>query len=97
MVPKTLTDCSPVLLEAARKVCLKEGIDFDALDLRQARGLLYFWCLYCGRTYPLTDLTISKKRKVCIHCNNSIKLRGASNKFGSIRRTIFFQRLRRSH
>jgi hypothetical protein len=83
-------------VKIAREVCLEQGVDFDSLDLRQARGLLYFWCLFCGRTYPLTDLVVSKKHKVCIHCNNSIKLRGASNKFGSLRRTIFFRRLSNS-
>jgi len=93
MVARTLTDCNPNLIAIARDVCLKEGLDFDALDIHQARGLLYFWCLTCRRTYPLTDLVISKKRKVCTHCGFSIKMHGASNKFGKLRRAILFKRL----
>jgi len=93
MVARTLTDCNPNLIAIAREVCSKEGLDFDTLEIHQARGLLYFWCLTCRRTYPLTDLVISKKRKVCTHCGLSIKMHGASNKFGKLRRAILFRRL----
>lgn len=93
MVAKVLTDCNPLLIDIAREVCIREGVDFDKLSGHQARGLLYFWCLTCHRSYPLTDLTISKKKKICVNCGHSVKVRGSSNRFGKLRRAIFFRRL----
>jgi hypothetical protein len=90
MTAQIPSDCDPLLVGIAKEVCSKEGIDFDSLSVHQTRGLMYFWCSTCAKTHPLTDLTISKKKKVCTHCNDSIRLYTTSNKFGKIRRSIFF-------
>jgi rRNA maturation endonuclease Nob1 len=86
-------DCNPALVTIAREVCSSEGINFDSLNLHQTRGLMYFWCSSCSGTHPLTDLVISRKKKICTHCGNSVKLHATSNKFGKVRRMIFFKHL----
>lgn len=96
MAEQIRESCDPVLVEIAREVCSKEGLDFESLTLHQTRGLLYYWCSTCSCTYPLTDLVIARKKKVCTHCNASIKLYATSNKFGKLRRAIFFEHLSRA-
>jgi hypothetical protein len=90
------SNCDPALVEIAREVCSKEGLNFESLTLHQTRGLMYYWCSTCAGTHPLTDLVISKKKKVCTHCDTSIKLYATSNKFGKLRRAIFFLHLERA-
>ncbi len=88
-------DCDPSLIEIAKEVCVKEGIDFDSLSINQTRGLMYYWCSDCSRTYPLSHLIISRRKKVCTQCNNAVKLYATSNKFGKLRRIIFFKQFKR--
>lgn len=82
-----------VLMEVAAGVCAMQQIDFESLDKQQTKGLLSFWCSTCGTVYPLTDLFLMKKKTMCNHCNNSVKLRASSNKFGKLRRNIFYRLL----
>ncbi len=77
------------LLEIARSVCQKEEIDFNSLDSRQIRGLIYYWCSSCSKTYPLTHLVVSKRRNRCGHCSDKVKIYSNSNKYGKLRRRIF--------
>ncbi len=93
MASQIAGNCDPNLVEIAREVCSKEGIDFDSLSVHQTRGLMCYWCSYCSRIYPLNHLTISRRKKVCTQCNNAVKLYATSNKFGKLRRTIFFKQL----
>jgi DNA-directed RNA polymerase subunit RPC12/RpoP len=85
------TEGNPSLTEIAREICLREGIKFHSLGANQIRGLTYYWCSDCSRTYPLSYLTIARRKKVCTQCNGSVKLYATSNKFGKIRRMIFRQ------
>jgi hypothetical protein len=39
---------------------------------------------------------ILKKKKVCTHCDTPVKLYATSNKFGKLRRAIFFKHLARA-
>lgn len=78
------------LLEIARKFCQQEGINFDSLGPQRQRGLVRFWCPGCKQTLPLTELTIARKKKMCTRCNSGLKLYSTSNKFGEVRRSIFF-------
>ncbi|WP_148701086.1 hypothetical protein [Candidatus Nitrososphaera evergladensis] len=93
MAQQIPSNCDPALVEIAREVCSKEGLDFESLTLHQTRGLMYYWCSTCSGTHPLTDLVILKKKKVCTHCDTPVKLYATSNKFGKLRRAIFFQHL----
>jgi hypothetical protein len=77
------------LIEIAKSVCSKEEIDFNSLDSRQVRGLIYYWCSSCSKTYPLTHLVVSKRRNRCSHCNDKVKIYSNSNKYGKLRRRIF--------
>ncbi len=79
------------LLEIARSVCMKEEIDFNSLDSRQVRGLIYYWCSTCSKTYPLTNLVVSKRRNRCGQCKDKVKIYSNSNKYGKLRRKIFNQ------
>lgn len=93
MAQQVPSNCDPALVEIAKEVCTKEGLNFESLTLPQTRGLLYYWCSNCAGTHPLTDLVISRKKKICTHCGTSIKLYATSNKFGKLRRMIFFAHL----
>ncbi|AIF83192.1 hypothetical protein NTE_01119 [Candidatus Nitrososphaera evergladensis SR1] len=77
------------LIEIAKDVCAEEAIDFDSLDARQVRGLIYYWCSSCNRIYPLTNLVVSKRKNICEHCKEKVKIYSNSNKYGKLRRRIF--------
>lgn len=83
------TEPDQFLIEIARDVCAKEEIDFNSLDVRQARGLIYYWCSSCNRIYPLTHLVVSKRKNICVHCKDKVKMYSNSNKYGKLRRRIF--------
>ncbi len=84
-----LSEPDQPLIEIAKSVCMKEEIDFNSLDSRQVRGLIYYWCSSCSKTYPLTHLVVSKRRNRCGHCNDKVKIYSNSNKYGKLRRRIF--------
>jgi hypothetical protein len=96
MVSKVLAECDPLLTQVAMEVCDQVGLNIADLSSYQVRGLINYWCLTCNKVYPLTDLRANNRRKECCHCLEAVKLRGASNKFGKIRRTIFFRLLSRN-
>jgi DNA-directed RNA polymerase subunit RPC12/RpoP len=81
------------LLKISKEICLKEGIDFHTLDSNQIRGLTHYWCSNCSKTFPLWRIRIEKRKKICGRCNNGVKLHANSNKFGKIRRMIFFRHI----
>lgn len=84
-----MSEPDQLLIEIARGVCRQEEIDFNTLDSRQVRGLIYYWCSSCSKTYPLTHLVVSKRRNRCGHCNDKVKIYSNSNKYGKLRRRIF--------
>lgn len=81
------------LIHTARQVCTEEEIDFDNCLSSVKRAMLCYWCSICRSTYPLTDIVLSKRKKICCVCNNNIKLYANSNKYGKIRRKIFYRYL----
>ncbi|AIC17146.1 hypothetical protein [Nitrososphaera viennensis] len=86
---QTLSEPDQLLIEIARSVCSEEGMDFNSLDARQVRGLIYYWCSSCNRIYPLTHLVVSKRKNICEHCKDKVKMYSNSNKYGKLRRRIF--------
>ncbi len=80
-------------MEVAAGVCALEHLDFNSLDKQQAKALLSFRCTTCHTFYPLTDLVIVKRKHVCKHCRESVRLYSSSSKFGKIRRNIFYRLL----
>jgi hypothetical protein len=83
------TELDQFLIEVARNVCAEEEIDFNSLDVRQARGLIYYWCSSCCKIHPLTHLVVSKRKNICVHCKDKVKMYSNSNKYGKLRRRIF--------
>ncbi len=81
------------LVYTARQVCTEEDIDFDNCLSSVKRAMLCYWCSICRSTYPLTDIVLRKRKKICCFCNNNIKLYANSNKYGKIRRKIFYRYL----
>jgi len=77
----------------ATEVCAREGLDFESLDTRSIRGLVYYWCSECHKIHPLTDLSVARKRIKCSHCEESVKLYSNSNKYGKLRKSIFHRLL----
>lgn len=84
-----LTKSDQELIEAATNVCAEEEIDFNSLDARQTRGLIYYWCSSCNRIYPLTHLVVARRKNICVHCKEKVKMYSNSNKYGKLRRKIF--------
>lgn len=81
------------LLRIAADVCYMSHIDFDSLQRQQAKGIVSFWCSTCRTIHPLTDLALQKRKKICSHCGSTIRLYASSNKFGKVRRIIFYRLL----
>ena len=92
-----LTGLNQALTEVAATVCSKEQIDFDSLDARAQRGLMYYWCSTCSKIYPLTELTIKPRRIKCGHCDEPVRLYSNSNKFGKLRRIVLNKLIDRGH
>jgi DNA-directed RNA polymerase subunit RPC12/RpoP len=81
---------TPVATIAA-DVCAQDGLDFYSLDARAVRGLISYWCSTCSRIYPLSDLSVSPRRTKCGHCLEPVRLYSNSNKFGKLRRSVFYK------
>jgi hypothetical protein len=85
------TKLDAALLEATVTICMREDVSFGALKGCQLRGLLCYYCITCNRFRLLTELFISKKKTLCSHCQEKIRLYTTSNKYGKMRRSIFNQ------
>jgi hypothetical protein len=83
------TNLDAALLEAAVTIWIKEDISIGTLTGCQLRGLVCYYCITCNRFRLLTELFISKKKTLCSHCQEKIRLYTTSNKYGKIRRSIF--------
>lgn len=81
------------LQRIAAHVCNISQIDFGSLQRQQAKGIVSFWCGTCRTIHPLTDLALYKRKKICAHCGSPIRLYASSNKFGKVRRIIFYRLL----
>ena len=81
------------LEEIAAAVCSLAHLDLDSLGIQEKMGILSFRCTTCHTTYPLIDLVILKRLKTCSHCESPVKLYGSSNKYGKLRRQIFYRLL----
>jgi hypothetical protein len=77
------------LVDAAKSVCAKEDIDFGTLTETQLRGLVCYHCTSCRQFRQLTELCVSKKKTLCGHCKEKVRLYTCSNKYGKMRRSIF--------
>lgn len=80
-----------MLMDAARQVCVEENIDFDSCLSNVQRAMLCYWCSICKSTHPLTHIVLKRRKKICRVCNNNVKLYANSNKYGKIRRKIFYR------
>lgn len=80
-----------LLVDAARQVCVEEHIDFDKCLSSVQRAMLCYWCSICRGTRPLTHIMLRRRKKICRVCNNNVKLYANSNKYGKIRRKIFYR------
>jgi DNA-directed RNA polymerase subunit RPC12/RpoP len=80
-----------LLMDTAASICAKEDIDFNSLDARAQRGLLYYWCSNCSKIYPLSELLVARRKNICSHCMERVKLYSNSNKYGKIRRNILYK------
>jgi DNA-directed RNA polymerase subunit RPC12/RpoP len=76
-------------MDTAASICAKENIDFNSLDARAQRGLVYYWCSKCGKIYPLNDLLVTTRKNLCGHCEERVRIYSNSNKYGKLRRNIF--------
>lgn len=79
------------MVDIAANTCAKEDIDFESLDVRAQRGLVYYWCSMCSKIYPLTELSVMPRRIKCGHCDEQVRLYSNSNKFGKLRRIILYK------
>ena len=80
-----------VLVNTARQVCAEEAIDFDNSVSSVRRAMLCYWCSICRRTHPLNNIVLMRRKKICCVCNNNVKLYSNSNKYGKIRKKIFYR------
>jgi hypothetical protein len=80
-----------VLVDTARQVCMEEDIDFDNCLSSVQRAMVCYWCSTCRSTHPLTHIALKRRKKICGVCNNNVKLYANSNKYGKIRRKIFYK------
>jgi DNA-directed RNA polymerase subunit RPC12/RpoP len=81
------------LINAAASICAKEDIDFESLDARAQRGLIYYWCSHCSKIYPLNDLLVTRRKNICSHCKERVRIYSNSNKYGKLRRSILYKLL----
>jgi hypothetical protein len=80
-----------VLVDTARQVCMGEDIDFDNCLSSVQRAMVCYWCSICRSTHPLTHIALKRRKNICGFCNNNVKLYANSNKYGKIRRKIFYK------
>jgi DNA-directed RNA polymerase subunit RPC12/RpoP len=88
---RNLTGLDSGLIKVAASACAKQDIDFDSLDRRAQRGLICYWCSTCRKVYPLTELSVGPRRIKCGHCHVPVKLYSNSNRFGKLRKIIFYK------
>jgi hypothetical protein len=56
---------------------------------QEKRDILFFTCRSCKKMFLLTRISLTRRKKICMHCGNSIRLYASSNKFGKIRKMVF--------
>lgn len=73
--------------ECARRVCIREGIDYDAIPIRERFLLTRIRCTKCGMR-PLYMLDLQHLNKVkCMRCSYIVNLRN-KGKYGRIRKQV---------